>query len=636
MWFWSLVGLFFLPSVFLKQIHLTCKSGDRPFCGTYQVKDNLWSGEEVFEMIKDNRVFQILKDSNTDEYCVSLKQRIKLCGKPNSDVLVKVKKGQRTVQTGYAMVFDTPTCNVDDLYSDCENDVTEESSQVEISGGVAASPNSFPSMVRLHIQGARGREGTCGGSLIHEKFFISALHCFSSDGFDFWKHCFRRGTTNNRCYAVIREHFVDSADPGEVRINIVNIYGASDSSDLVVGELERPVVLDSKAQVVVVSSEPLESGDLVTTAGWGLFGPTGHLSNVLRRTDLEVSVGGEEEIVKTKVSISRAGIPVDTCSGDSGGPLLKWSDTFDAFVLHATLNGGGYDCILNTTDGDGVWNSVFPHTKWINSFTQGFAPAREEIEAAVSLPPPPTGKIALRHSFSEIGDTLYEGSVFLDGLPVCDNAWDDNEALVVCRIFGYNRAVARTNSHFGGVEEGTEFAISDLRCKGDELHLLHCPHTALRSCGIAEVAGVTCIQNEDSSTTTRTRTTKSTTPTTFPTTTTMIPTSVAISSWSSWSPWSSCSKSCGEGIATRTRSCSSSKGGPCPGESKDTQRCFERNCPVDGSWVSWTPWSSCSQSCGRGRATRTRSCSAPKAGGKPCLGKGQESKDCETRKCPGG
>ena len=82
----------------------------------------------------------------------------------------------------------------------------------------------------------------------------------------------------------------------------------------------------------------------------------------------------------------------------------------------------------------------------------------------------------------------------------------------ILRIFGYNRAVARTNSHFGGVEEGTEFAVSDLRslrriktnylicvcvrCKGDESHLLHCPHTALRSCGIAEVAGVTCIQNE--------------------------------------------------------------------------------------------------------------------------------------------
>ena len=31
------------------------------------------------------------------------------------------------------------------------------------------------------------------------------------------------------------------------------------------------------------------------------------------------------------------------------------------------------------------------------------------------------------------------------------------------RIFGYSRALARTNSYFGGVELGTQFAISDLR-----------------------------------------------------------------------------------------------------------------------------------------------------------------------------
>ena len=113
----------------------------------------------------------------------------------------------------------------------------------------------------------------------------------------------------------------------------------------------------------------------------------------------------------------------------------------------------------------------------------GFAPEHEEVVEAISLPPAPIGKIALQHSSSQIGDTLYEGSVFLDGRPVCDNAWDDNEALVVCRygrpvlflrsrsrtilpfprIFGYNRAVARSYSHFGGVEEGTQFAISDLR-----------------------------------------------------------------------------------------------------------------------------------------------------------------------------
>ena len=164
---------------------------------------------------------------------------------------------------------------------------------------------------------------------------------------------------------------MDSADPGEVRINIVSIYGASDSSDLVVGELERPVVLDGKAQVVEVSPEPLEAGDIVTTAGWGLFGPTGHLSNVLRRTDLEVSVGGEGEMVKTKVGRTRSGIPVDPCEGDSGGPLLKWSEGLANFALYATLKGGGFDCVFNATNGDGVWNSVFPHLEWINQFVRG-------------------------------------------------------------------------------------------------------------------------------------------------------------------------------------------------------------------------------------------------------------------------
>ena len=43
----------------------------------------------------------------------------------------------------------------------------------------------------------------------------------------------------------------------------------------------------------------------------------------------------------------------------------------------------------------------------------------------------------------------------------------------------------------------------------------------------------------------------------------------------------------------------------------------------DSSLTSMTSWSRCSQSC-----------LASNAGGKPCQGKGQESQDCESRKCP--
>ena len=78
-------------------------------------------------------------------------------------------------------------------------------------------------------------------------------------------------------------------------------------------------------------------------------------------------------------------------------------------------------------------SSILLHFEKIMFLVAGIAPAREEVEDAVPLPLAPLGKIALQHSSSQIGDLLYEGSVFIDGRPVCDNSWDHNEALVVCR-----------------------------------------------------------------------------------------------------------------------------------------------------------------------------------------------------------
>ena len=80
-----------------------------------------------------------------------------------------------------------------------------------------------------------------------------------------------------------------------------------------------------------------------------------------------------------------------------------------------------------------ILTSISLHFEKVMFLVAGIAPAREEVEDAVPLPLAPLGKIALQHSSSQIGDLLYEGSVFIDGRPVCDNSWDHNEALVVCR-----------------------------------------------------------------------------------------------------------------------------------------------------------------------------------------------------------
>lgn len=58
---------------------------------------------------------------------------------------------------------------------------------------------------------------------------------------------------------------------------------------------------------------------------------------------------------------------------------------------------------------------------------------------------------------------------------------------------------------------------------------------------------------------------------------------------------------------------------------------------VDGQWSQWINWSSCSRTCGIGRKTRSRTCSSPRPanGGNDCVGSTYESRECSEKICPG-
>jgi len=53
-------------------------------------------------------------------------------------------------------------------------------------------------------------------------------------------------------------------------------------------------------------------------------------------------------------------------------------------------------------------------------------------------------------------------------------------------------------------------------------------------------------------------------------------------------------------------------------------------CAVDGGWSAYSSWSQCSEKCGPGVITSTRTCTDPKpvAGGKQCEGQAQQTKTC--------
>ena len=134
--------------------------------------------------------------------------------------------------------------------------------------------------------------------------------------------------------------------------------------------------------------------------------------------------------------------------------------------------------------------------------------------------------------------------------------------------------------------------------------------------------------------------------------------------WLSWSNWEPCSSTCIPSSRVRKRVCDIPKYGGVQlcnaNDNQDVETCSATDCtpgimlecskrafityltfyncfPVNGEWIPWTLWTSCSLSCGGGQEIRSRSCSdpAPAFGGLDCPGLEEEALACNTQPCPG-
>ena len=76
---------------------------------------------------------------------------------------------------------------------------------------------------------------------------------------------------------------------------------------------------------------------------------------------------------------------------------------------------------------------------------------------------------------------------------VCDDDWDDNDALVVCRHLGYKSGTATTRSKFG-FNDKMIFWLTNMNCTGFEESLDKCSFEVARpnTCSDFEDAGVVC------------------------------------------------------------------------------------------------------------------------------------------------
>ena len=101
-------------------------------------------------------------------------------------------------------------------------------------------------------------------------------------------------------------------------------------------------------------------------------------------------------------------------------------------------------------------------------------------------------------------------------------------------------------------------------------------------------------------------------------------------------PWTACPRSCGGAWQTQTNVIlqqASNGGHPCP-PADQRRQCNTAYCPSDCVLGDWTGWGACSSKCGGGTQHRHRFVETPvRFGGKPC-GHWQESRSCNTQQCP--
>ena len=120
-----------------------------------------------------------------------------------------------------------------------------------------------------------------------------------------------------------------------------------------------------------------------------------------------------------------------------------------------------------------------PHRKWVESYCSHSKDASVECEG-----------VRLVNGGALFGrvEVYYSGRWGT----VCDNSWDINDAMVVCRELGFSRASgASTRAKYG--QGSGAIWMDGVNCQGDETSLLQCTYDADTSdCGHSEDASVEC------------------------------------------------------------------------------------------------------------------------------------------------
>ncbi|KAH8305481.1 hypothetical protein KR018_010867 [Drosophila ironensis] len=210
----------------------------------------------------------------------------------------------------------------------CGNKNPVSPDQERIVGGTNASPHEFPWMAVLFKSGKQ----FCGGSLITGSHILTAAHCVARmTSWDVAALTAHLGDYN------IRTDFEVQHVSRRIK-RLVRHKGFEFSTlhnDIAILTLSEPVPFTHEIQPICLPTSPSQqarsySGQVATVAGWGSLRENGPQPSILQKVDIPIWANAEcarkygraapGGIIESMICAGQAA--KDSCSGDSGGPMV--------------------------------------------------------------------------------------------------------------------------------------------------------------------------------------------------------------------------------------------------------------------------------------------------------------------------